>query len=419
MKVLLCHAYYTQRGGEDQSFEEERQLLRGAGVEVVEYTRRNEELLTGNSLKAAATTVWNRRACGEIATLVDRERPDVFHATNTFPSISPAVLRTARRRGAAVVQALRNYRILCAGAYLMREKAPCESCVGAFLPLAAVVNRCYRGSVMASAAVAGMQVIHRSVGTWQRYVDCFFTLTEFAKNKFVEAGFPADRIAVKNNCVHPDPGPGPGGSQATFVGRLSPEKGVTTLLEAWRLDSTLPTLAIVGDGPLAGVVREAAARDKRIRWHGELPSAEVHRELRQSLALVMPSVWYETFGRTIAEAFAAGTPVAASRLGAMAELVDDGRTGALFSPSDPQSLAQAVRRIQSLDAPARAEMRQAARSEFERRFAADRNLERLLEVYGRALTRRWPERARAAAWTRETASEELAGVFPQMMPAPR
>lgn len=386
MKVLLCHTYYTQRGGEDRSFEEERELLVANGHCVVEYVRRNDELASQGGLAAAANTLWNRQAAREVTELIRREAPDVMHCTNSFPLISPAVCHAARREGVAVVQALRNYRLLCAGAYLMRDGRPCEECIGRAVPWPAVVHGCYRDSTAASAAVAAMQMLHRALGTWRRTVDAFFTLTEFARGKFVAGGFPAERVHVKHNCVQPDPGVGDGaGGYAVFAGRLSPEKGVGTLLEAWRLDATLPPLKVVGDGPLLPEVEAAAARDPRITATGLLGAGDVHRLMRSAAVVVVPSLWYETFGRTIAEAYAVGAPVVASRLGAMAELVEDGVTGLQFKAGDAGELAAKVRQVVEAAADERLARRRRARGAFETRYTPQRNYERLIEIYDLAL----------------------------------
>lgn len=389
MKILLCHGYYTQRGGEDRSFEEERELLAAHGHQIFEYVRRNDDMRTMGPVKSLTTILWNRDAAADVAGLIRRERPDVVHCTNTFPLISPAVCRVACREGAAVVQALRNYRLLCANASFLRDGQPCEDCVNRLLPWPAVVHRCYHGSASHSAAVAAMQLLHRSMGTWRRAVDAFFTLTEFARQKFVDAGFPAERVHVKHNSVHPDPGVGAGaGGYVAFAARLSPEKGVATLLEAWRRDADLPPLKIIGEGPLAPAVAAAASNDSRIEWLGHRPEAEVHRAFGAARAVIMPSIWYETFGRTIAEAFAGGTPVIASRLGAMAELVDDGRTGWLFAAGDATDLAATVAACWAQPAARQADIRAAARGEYERCFTPVKNYGRLMEIYEHALAAR-------------------------------
>jgi len=382
MKVLLCHTYYQQRGGEDRSFEEERELLTAGGHEVIEFVRSNDELQSHSALRAAGVTIWNRQAAREIKQLIQQHRPEVVHLTNTFPLLSPAVLRAAHGQGAAVVQALRNYRLLCANACLVRAGSPCEKCLGRTIPWPAVVHGCYRDSAAASGVVASMQVLHRLLGTWRNKVDAYFTLTEFARQKFIDGGYPAERIHVKHNSVYPDPGPRP--SEADYlvlVGRLSQEKGIATVLEAWAANPSLPPLRIAGDGPLAELVRNAQQQDRRIEWLGHLDREQLYDLIGNARALLMPSIWYETFGRTIAEAFAVGTPVIASRLGAMAELVRDEQTGLLFEPGNPADLAQKITHFQGLSNDAVSKMSRTAREAYDGHFTAEQNYQRLLEIY--------------------------------------
>jgi glycosyltransferase involved in cell wall biosynthesis len=386
MKVLLCHTSYTQRGGEDRSFEEERDLLVANGCGVVEYVRRNEAMNEMGSLKALATTMWNREAARELAAMVCREQPDVVHCTNTFPLLSPAVCRAASQAGAAVVQALRNYRLLCANSYLMRDSRPCEDCIGKAIPWPALVHRCYRDSAPATAAVVAMQMLHRAVGTWKRHVDAFFTLTDFARQKFVDAGFPADRVHVKHNSVYPDPGMGRGaGGYFAFAARLGSEKGVATLLEAWRRNRELPSLKVIGDGPLAESVVAAAQLDPRIEYLGRRSEGEVHRVFGDATAVIVPSIWYETFGRTIAEAYAVGTPVIASRMGAMSELVEDGRTGWLFEAGNAAALATTAAKVSSQLPAERSVIRFAARDRYDECFTPQANYARLVQIYEMAV----------------------------------
>jgi glycosyltransferase involved in cell wall biosynthesis len=136
--------------------------------------------------------------------------------------------------------------------------------------------------------------------------------------KFIEGGLPAEKIVVKPNFVYPDPGVGLGsGGYALYVGRLSEEKGVDTLLEAWEQLSVKIPLKIVGDGPLASQVAEFTKRLPQVEWLGRRGIAEVHALMGESKFLIFPSKWYETFGRVAVEAFAKGTPVIASKIGAM------------------------------------------------------------------------------------------------------
>jgi glycosyltransferase involved in cell wall biosynthesis len=219
-------------------------------------------------------------------------------------------------------------------------------------------------------------------------VDVYVALTEFARNKFIEGGLPAGKIVVKPNFVAPDPGPGQGGGgYALFVGRLAPEKGTGTMLAAWdRLGTGIP-LKIVGDGPLRDQVRRAAAGRSNLEWLGHRPVADVHALMRRADMLVFPSEWYETFGRVAAEAFAAGTPVVAADIGAIAELVEHGRTGLLFRPGDPEDLAAQVGWALSHPSQLR-RMREEARTEFEAKYTAETNYLALMEIYEAALERK-------------------------------
>jgi glycosyltransferase involved in cell wall biosynthesis len=388
MRILLCHAYYQQSGGEDQSFEAEADLLESRGHEVRRYTLRNEVIEGMSRLAVAAKTLWNRTTHRELSRLIREFQPDVLHSTNTFPLISPSIYYAARSLNVPVVQSLRNYRQLCPSGLLLRDGVACEDCLGKWLATPGIRHGCYRGSRLATAVVAGMTSLHRLLGTWSRAVARYFTLTQFAKSKFVRAGWPAEKIAVKPNFIDPDPGLGRGdGGYAVFVGRLSTEKGIATLLEAWpRIDKSLP-LKIIGDGPLRDEVQRFAKEQPHIELLGQRPLREVLEIIGNASCLVMPSIWYETFGRTIMEAYAKGTPVIASRLGAMQELIEDGSTGLLFAPGDADDLAAKIRQLQG-DDELRTSLRIAARREYERRYTAEPNHEMLLQIYQAAIVSR-------------------------------
>jgi glycosyltransferase involved in cell wall biosynthesis len=384
LKVLACHNHYQQPGGEDESFEAEVRLLESHGHAVVRYTLHNDAIAGMSRWEAAARTLWNRQVYSELRSRIRRERPDVVHFTNTFPLISPAAHHAARREGVAVVQSLRNYRLLCPNALFLRNGVVCEDCLGKRVAWPGVLHACYRGDRSASAVVASMLAAHKGLGTWSRAVDVFVTPSAFARDKFVQGGLPESKIVVKPNFVDPDPGPGSGDAgDVVFVGRLAPEKGVHTLLGAWRHMPPGAALQIVGDGPLADDVRRAEAADLRITWRGRRELAEAQAIVGRAACLVMPSLCYETFGRTIVEAFAKGTPVVASRRGAMSELVAEGSEGLLFEPGDERDLAAKLQWLLSRR-PGLDRMRQAARRKYEGSYTAAANHAQLLAIYERA-----------------------------------
>ncbi|HEY1629213.1 MAG TPA: glycosyltransferase family 4 protein [Tepidisphaeraceae bacterium] len=386
MRILVAHNFYQQPGGEDQVFRSELALLKQHGHDPVPFEMHNDDVAAMGKLALAASTIWNRSSARKLGDAVRANNIDLVHFHNTFPLMSPAAYYAAHSAGAAVVQTLHNFRLLCPGANFFRDGKVCEKCLGKSIPLAGVKHKCYRDNRGASAATAAMLSIHRAIGTWQNVVDAYITPTSFARDKFISGGLPADRIFAKPNFVEPDPGLRQGGGDyAIFVGRLSQEKGLDVLLKAWS-DPTLPKLKIVGDGPLADRVKAAVASNPSIEWLGQKPTEAVFDLIGKSALLVFPSECYETFGRTAVEAFATGTPVVASGHGAPGDVVDHGRTGLHFTPSDPFDLAAKVKQLLG-DAGLRARMRTEVRNEYLAKYTGARNYDMLISIYERARMR--------------------------------
>ncbi len=385
-RVVTVYNRYLNRGGEDEVFEAEADLLSRKSCDVLCVTdglRRPVSLQ--KKLACALAPVWSRSWHRTFGELIHRHQPDVAHIHNYFPLMSPAIHYACNRNGVPVVHTLHNYRLLCPSSTLFRTNRVCEDCLGKAIPWPGVVHRCYHDSAAHTGAVALMLTVHRALGTWTRMVDVYIALTKFSRRKFIEGGLPAEKIVVKPNFVDPDPGERTSaGNSAVFVGRLSPEKGVRTLVNAWQRLSGIP-LRIAGDGPLGAEVAKAAGDGKAraVEWLGRQSHPQVLDLIKRSRFLVFPSEWYEGFPMTLAEAFACGVPVIASRLGAMAEIVEDGRTGLHFNPGDPEDLAAKVE--WAWTHPERmAEMGREARREYERKYTAERNYEMLMEIYERA-----------------------------------
>ena len=387
MKVLSVHNSYQLPGGEDLVFAQEADLLRARGHEVVLYKASNDQVKGMNALVLLGKTIWNREIYDELGALMQRERPDIMHVHNTFPVISPAAYYAANAEGVPVVQTLHNFRLLCPSATLFRDGRVCEDCVGKEIPWPGVVHSCYRSSRMATAAGAAMLATHNFKKTWSKAVSAYIALTGFARDKFIQAGYPGEKILVKPNYLQADPGLGEGkGNYALFVGRLSPEKGISTLLEAWRqIGSELP-LQIAGDGPLAPQVETAAAETEGVSWLKWLPRPEILQRMKDASVLILPSTWYEGFPMILAEAFAVGLPVIASDLGSMSSIVNHQRTGLHFEGGNAGKLAKAVRWWIAHPAET-AHMRVHARLEYQAKYTADVNYAELIKIYGFVLNR--------------------------------
>ena len=389
MKILLIHNAYQQRGGEDAVVTAEARLLEERGHDVIFYLRHNDELRNRGPfgvISAGIETIWAKDSYRELKELLLQEKPEVAHFHNTVPLISPAAYYACSEAGVPVVQTLHNYRLLCPGGQFLRNGQVCEACLGRTVSWPGVAHACYRDSRPATAAVSAMLTVHRILGTWQRKVDVYVALTEFARNKFIQGGLPAERIVVKPNSVDLDCGERTAGSEyALFIGRHSKEKGLRILIEAWRRWRERIPLRIVGDGPLRREIEQEAERHGMacISFLGQLPPDETREQMRGARFLLFPSIWYEGFPLTVAEAFACGVPVVCSRLGPLEEIVEDGRTGLHFHAGDPEDLAAKAGWAWTHPAEME-EMGRAARREYESKYTPERNYEALLQIYEQA-----------------------------------
>lgn len=389
MKILQVHNHYQYPGGEDVVSEQERRMLEQSGHEVVVYRRSNLEInrlsWSGRAI-LPKQMIWSGDTQGEIAHLLSKEAPNLVHVHNTFFMISPSVYGACRDRGIPVVQTLHNYRLLCPASTFYREGNICEECMEHGLGRS-IRHACYRESRALTASVSLMLAAHRLSGTWNELVDCYIALTEFSRDKFIAGGLPAKKIFVKPNFVSPDPGERQqAGAYALFVGRLSPEKGVSTLLKAWERLSGGPDLHIVGEGPEQERLAAQASKSglSGVTFRGQLTREGTIAAVRSARFLVVPSEWYEGFPMCIAEAMACGIPVVCSRLGGMAEVVDNFRTGLHFTAADPADLAAKVDWAWSHTNEMRA-MGRNGRAEYEAKYSSERNYTMLMDIYRRAL----------------------------------
>jgi glycosyltransferase involved in cell wall biosynthesis len=394
---MLVHNHYGHfaTGGEAHVVATEEDLLRQAGT-VVERVECTNARRSGESTWSLAGDLyrsdWSRAAYSMMSARVLRFRPDVVHVHNYWFRFSPSVLQAAWDVGVATVMTVHNYRLLCPGVLFFRDGRPCEDCLTRS-SLWSLVHRCHSGSLARTALSLRLHRATRRRGLLAGCVNRFIALSEFMKSRLVAGGIPSHLVSVKPNCA-PDPlasggRAGGAGAGAVYVGRLTAEKGLDDLLEAWRgLDYPL---TVVG-GPVRPVWRDDS-RGGPVRFLGELPREQAIAALHAGSFLVFPSRCYEGLPLVVLEAMALGRPVIACDVGGRSELVHHGVNGLLYALGDLAGLRSCVRTF--VETPSlRTEMGQKARDLYLREYTPERNIHRLLAVYEEAIAeQRGPDRA--------------------------
>jgi glycosyltransferase involved in cell wall biosynthesis len=382
MKVVVAHNRYAsaQPSGENVIVDAEIAQLRDAGVTVLPFIRSSDEIADFSAVQKALlplSPIRNGRSQRDLDALIEQERPDLVHLHNPYPLLSPWVVRTAHRHRVPVIQTVHNYRQVCAPGLYFRDGHICTDCRGRAFALPAIKHACYRGSKAQSAVMATTLAVHR--GTW-RSVDHYVALTDRIAEHLRDYGIPAGRITVRPNGI-PDPGQAGGtGDGFLFAARLSPEKGLEPLLDAWRRhpDGSLGPLRIAGDGPLRHLAEAASASRADVTYLGPLDRSGVRAQIAAAACVVAASTWHDVLPTIILEALASGRAVLATDLGGMPYLV--GPAGWIVPPTVDGlagGLAEAAASAGALGA--------AARRRYEEQFAPDVLTKRLIEIYSGVL----------------------------------
>ena len=383
LRILVVQNHYIGFAGDDVVVANESSLLSARGHEVSLWSVHNKDLTTLRSrIHTALSLTYSRQSKARLSRHIAEFRPDVMHCHNLFPRITVSAYDAAAEAGIPIVQTLHDFRsVCCINGFLYRNGRICELCV-AGSPYWGAWHRCYRNSWLGSFVTAHALDRQRRAGTLQQRVGCFIALSEPSRRQFIAAGLPEERIVVKPNFMS-DPGTPLACSRhgALFVGRLSPEKGLQTLVKAW--EGIEFPLRILGGGPLR--LSLSADLSRWISVLGHRPHAEVGPAMRQARFLVMPSEYIEGFPMVIVEAFANGLPVIASRLGTMADVIEDGVTGLHFTAGDPDDLAAKVAWAIT-HGDRMAEMGSAARRVYETRYSEETNYQSLLTIYRDAIS---------------------------------
>ncbi len=389
MRVLLIHNQYKQRGGEDVVFKSESDLLlkHGHQVDNLVYDNSNIETVY-DKLKSGLKLIYNPDTAHDIGVKIRDFKPDVIHVHNILPLVSPSIFYVAKKWNIPLVLTLHNYRLICPSATLFYKGKIYEKSINSILPLGAIWRGVYRNSRIQTAAVAVMTAIHNILGTWRNHIDCYITLTEFARKKIINStlSIPEHKFVVKPNFAE-DCGSGSDHREDyfLFVGRLTEEKGLRTLLNAAKAHSF--KLTIIGDGPLKHLVETSVKENPSITYLGYQSREHVINYLKKCKAFIFPSIWYEGFPVIIVEALSTGTPIIASDLGSMSEIIENEVNGMHFMPGDEHDLISRIIQMTNNDELAR-RLSDNARLSYKKLYTPEQNYTELVGIYKNVLQNR-------------------------------
>ncbi len=394
MKVVIVHNYYQQAGGEDRVVAAETALLQSHGHQVLHYVVHNDSLTSfWQRLVLVLDCIFSLRQYRRFRAFLAEQQPDLVHVHNYFPLLSPAIFYAAKKAGVPVVHSLHNFRAICPSATLFDGRQVNTRSIR-HSPFWTVRQKIYRQSYIGTLLLYLMVVFHRRFGTWQQQVDVFIALSESQRQIYRQAGWPAEKMALKANFILPpaelsetvaSTQPPLAAGACLYVGRLAAEKGLLLLLQAWRQRQS--PLYLVGSGPLQAEVQQAAALNPWIRPLGQQSASQVQILMQQAALLLVPSLCLESFGLVVLEAFWQRLPVLVAGHGALADLVQHGQNGWHFSPADPKDLAaQASYLLQ--DSSLRQQLAQAGWQSAQQHYLPEQNYQQLLAIYQQALAHR-------------------------------
>jgi glycosyltransferase involved in cell wall biosynthesis len=389
MNILILHNRYKIIGGEEGVVRAEYALLADRGHKVTVLEVSNDRIVgVWGLLSTAINGIYSLQSKQQVNDAIWQLTPDLVHVHNFFPLLSPSIYDACLDAEVPVVQTLHNYRLICPKAMPFRNGQICEDCFDRVVPWSGVVHGCYRGSHLQSASVAAMLSLHHWQGTWHKRVDAYIALSDFQKQVFVRSGLPAERLFVKPNFVAAGELPQDSTRDrfALFVGRLSEEKGVEVLLDAYRQHQLTIPLKIIGDGPLRESLQAKAAGLSQISFLGQQDAAVVAQMMQRAQFLVFPSIWYEGFPLTIAEAYSRKLPAISSNLGTMSEIVIDGISGIHFESGNSTDLAAKIQ--WASDHPQFMQtMGESAYRIYQTYYTPDINYHQLIQIYQAAIDR--------------------------------
>jgi glycosyltransferase involved in cell wall biosynthesis len=388
MRILLAHNRYRSAApsGENHVVDREADALAALGHEVIRFERLSDEIQQWPRAKKAslpARAIWNPETYRDLTATLRESQPDVVHVHNTFPLLSAAVLHACRAARAPLVATVHNYKLACANGEFFRDGAICHDCAG-HLPARAVLHGCYRGSHAASVPVALAAGVHRAA--WRSLVSAYVFISAAQRDLLAGLALAPERVFVKHNLIPSRSKPQAARTPTVvYAGRLDVAKGIRLLMAAWdhyleRTPEPTLRLVIAGSGPLGSEVASWAAGRPSVKMAGQLSSVRCAEVISQARAVLLPSVWEETFGLVAVEAMALGVPPIAAGHGSFPELISPGVDGVLFPPGDAAALAAVIADVEAH--PERYETQgDQARKAYEQRFDPEDNVGQLLSIY--------------------------------------
>ena len=388
MRILQVHNYYQNYGGECHVVDTEKKLLEDNGHEVVQYTRHSSDIDSWCVSKKAITLAsipYNLAASKSISKFIKHVQPDVAHVHNVFPLISPSAYSVLAKASIPVVQTVHNYRFMCPnGMFFIKEKI-CEECQTRGYS-SAVRNRCMRDSFVVSALYATAIANAWRTKIIPDNIARYIVLNRFVFEKLEIAGIPRKKLVICGNFINSNIKPALNKMRyILYLGRLSSEKGIKTLLKSL-VHSNEVVLKIAGTGPDEHVLRSYASEHlvNRVEFLGFVEGEEKQRLISQAICLIVPSEWYENFPISVLESLSLGTPVIASRIGGLPDMVNHGATGFLFNPGDTNELSRFINILWENDDIVKQMSNQAATA-AETKFNPSGHLKGLIDIYNDAI----------------------------------
>lgn len=406
MNILFLNNYYYLRGGSERVFFGEMALMKKNGHQISAFARKHPDdfptvysrffppdmatdrvRFSFEALKTVMEMLYSKSAKQGLSLLIKENKPEIAHVHNMYGRLTTSVLDVLTGNKIPVVMTLHDHKLICPTYRCMRNNQICEDC-GNGNYYKAVARRCHKNSLAASGVVALESYYCSWFDKYKNNIRFFISPSRFLADKLINYGWPEDRIKMIPNFLsisefeplykH--------GGYFLYLGRLSEEKGIHTLIEAFKaLDSQETELLIVGDGPLRKDLENSAASDKRIRFTGYLSGDELRKITQEAMALIIPSECYENAPLSIIEAMAYGKPVIGSMTGGIPEMVTEGKTGFLFKPGDVADLTGTMKKLLSLDIHEIETMGRSARKNVEETYTEESHYQKLMEIYQEAL----------------------------------